>query len=68
MPEGMIENWLRPDGCRVKAGTPIVVIRIEGLLHELMAPSTGTLKCACKVNSVIDPGRVIGHIALQLDS
>lgn len=68
MPEGVVEKWLEPDGSIVKAGTPIAVIRIEGMLHELMAPSTGTLKCAYKVNSVIDPGCVMGQIALQLDS
>ena len=68
MPEGMVEKWLQQDGSRVKAGSPIAAIRIEGMLHEVMAPSTGMLKCASKVNSVIDPGCVIGQIFLQLDS
>lgn len=68
MPEGVFEKWLQPEGASVKAGSPIACIRIEGMLHELMAPSTGKLKYSYKVNSVIDPGCVVGQIIEQLDS
>lgn len=67
MPEGIIERWLLPNGSRVKAGDPVAAIRIESMLHELMAPATGILKTACEVNSVVDPGCMIGQIETHLD-
>jgi len=68
MPEGTVERWLRPNGSAVKAGEPIAAIRVEGVLHNLLAPCAGTLKANCRVNSVIDPGFVIGQILPRLDA
>ena len=62
MPEGIIEGWLRPDGSRVKAGDPVVAIRVESMLHTLPAPASGLLQVISKANSVVDPGYVIGRI------
>lgn len=68
MPEGVIEKWLQPDGSRVSVGDPIAAIRVEGMLHKLLAPCTGTLRANCKANSVIDPGFVIGRILPRPDA
>jgi hypothetical protein len=62
LPEGMLEQWLRPDGAFVALGEPLAALRIEGSLHELMAPANGWLTIDRNTNSVIEPGAVIGHI------
>ncbi len=62
LPEGMVEMWLQPDGAFVEQGDPLAAIRIEGALHELVAPVNGWLTIDRKENSIIDPGAVIGHI------
>lgn len=62
LPEGLIEKWLVPDGCFVKAGDALASVRIEGAVHQLLAPSEGRLTIVRGANSVVDPGAVIGHI------
>jgi pyruvate/2-oxoglutarate dehydrogenase complex dihydrolipoamide acyltransferase (E2) component len=62
LPEGILERWLRPEGSQVEAGDPVAAIRIEDALHELMAPARGRLYTELKVDSVIEPGAVIGRI------
>lgn len=66
LPQGVLEQWLFADGSRVEVGDPLVTIRIEDSLHELMAPAKGQLSIAVKVNGVIDPGTVLGTITRQL--
>lgn len=68
MPEGVLEKWFQPNGSRIEAGEVIAAVRVEGMLHKLLAPCTGTLQATCKPNSVIDPGFVIGRILPRLDS
>jgi pyruvate/2-oxoglutarate dehydrogenase complex dihydrolipoamide acyltransferase (E2) component len=65
LPEGMIEKWLLPDGAFVEAGEPVAALRIEGALHELQAPAEGWLSIDLKINAVVEPGAVIGHIGRQ---
>lgn len=62
LPEGIIEQWILPDGSRVEAGDPIATVRIEEALHDLVAPARGRLSIGLKVNSVIEPGTGIGTI------
>ena len=64
-PEGMIDCWLVPDGAFVEDGEPVVTLRIEGALHELMAPAEGWLTIDRKTNDVVEPGAVIGHIGAR---
>ena len=61
-PEGLIENWLVPDGASVKAEQPVAHLRIEGELVTLKAPAAGKLAIDSRKNSPIEPGTVIGHI------
>jgi pyruvate/2-oxoglutarate dehydrogenase complex dihydrolipoamide acyltransferase (E2) component len=65
LPEGMIEKWLVPDGAFVEAGDPLAALRIEGALHELIAPAEGWLTIDRKANDVVEPGAVIGHIGAR---
>lgn len=61
-PEGLIENWLVPDGALVKAEQPVAELRIEGELITLKAPAAGKLAIDSRKNSPVEPGAVIGHI------
>jgi pyruvate/2-oxoglutarate dehydrogenase complex dihydrolipoamide acyltransferase (E2) component len=63
LPEGLIERWFVSDGAMVKAGDLLAQIRIESALHDLTAPAAGRLSIESKVNSVVEPGRVIGRVA-----
>jgi len=65
LPEGMIEKWLKPDGAFVERGDPLAMLRVEGALHELLAPAEGWLTIDKKTNDVVEPGAVIGHIGAQ---
>lgn len=62
LPEGVLERWLRPDGSEVQAGDPVATVRIEDSLHELAAPAGGRLRTDLKINSIIEPGMVIGSV------
>lgn len=62
LPQGYIERWIAPDGRLIEAGDPIVCIRIESALHELMSPATGTLHIDRATDSVVEPGTVIGRV------
>jgi len=66
LPEGVIEQWLFPDRSRVEAGDPVATVRIEDALHELVAPARGRLSIGLKVNSVVEPGTVIGAVIRQV--
>jgi pyruvate/2-oxoglutarate dehydrogenase complex dihydrolipoamide acyltransferase (E2) component len=65
LPEGMIEKWLVPDGAFVETGDPLAALRIEGALHELIAPAEGWLTIDRKANDVVEPGAVVGHIGAR---
>lgn len=65
LPEGMIEKWLVPDAAFVEAGDPLAALRIEGALHELIAPADGWLTIDRKTNDVVEPGAVGGHIGAR---
>lgn len=62
MPQGLVDQWLVRDGAAVKAGEPIAIVRVEGALHELMAPGDGRLAIAVAANSVITPGALIATL------
>ena len=61
-PEGLIEDWLVPDGSPVRAEQPVAQLRIEGELVTLKAPAAGKLMIDSRKNSPVEPGSVIGHI------
>ena len=61
-PEGLIEDWLVPDGAMVTAEQPVVQLRIEGELITLKAPAAGKLVIDSRKNSPIEPGSVVGQI------
>ena len=62
LPEGIVERWLVADGAVIRQNDPVADLRIEGELVKLKAPAAGTLSIDAKVNSIVEPGSVIGHI------
>lgn len=63
LPEGLLERWIFVDNALVEAGDPVAAVRIEGALHNIMAPLRGTLHIAAKPNSVVEPGSAIGTVS-----
>jgi len=61
-PEGLIEDWLVPDGAAVQAAQPVAQLRIEGELITLKAPIAGKLTIDSHKNSPVEPGSVIGQV------
>ena len=61
-PEGVIERWRRAEGDVAAAGTAVAAVRIEGALHELIAPAGGRLTILAGPNAVVEPGSVIDRI------
>jgi pyruvate/2-oxoglutarate dehydrogenase complex dihydrolipoamide acyltransferase (E2) component len=62
MPEGALERWRGTHGALISAGAAVAEVRIEDALHEIVAPSAGRLHIYAPVNSVVEPGTVIGAI------
>ena len=65
MPEGTVVRWFIPDGTIVTAGHPIVEVRIEDALHEIMAPASGRLIIVAAANNVIVPGSLLAQLAVD---
>lgn len=63
VPEGLLERWIFADATLVEAGDPVAAVRIEGALHNIMAPSRGRLHISSRPNSVIEPGSAIGTVS-----
>ncbi len=63
LPEGLVEKWRVADGDVVAEGEVLVDLRIEDALHEVMAPAGGRLTICAEVNSVIEPGALLGRLA-----
>lgn len=62
LPEGVVERWLVSDGDIAFAGHGIATIRIEGAVHEIVAPATGRLKIESKLSSVVEPGTLLATL------
>ena len=62
LPEGILEDWLAVDGSHIDAGDAVAKVRIEDAVHDFTAPATGTLRVGARINSVVEPGSVIGEI------
>ena len=63
LPEGLLERWIFADAALVEAGDPVASVRIEGALHNIIAPSRGRLHISSWPNAVIEPGSAIGTIS-----
>ncbi|MBR1203710.1 MULTISPECIES: biotin/lipoyl-containing protein [unclassified Bradyrhizobium] len=62
LPEGFVTKWLVADGELAKEGHGIAVVRIEGALHDIVAPCHGRVKIETGVNHVIEPGSLLATL------
>ena len=65
LPEGVLERWLVADGALAREGHAIAEVRIEGALHDIVAAATGRLAISAPRLSVIDPGFLLGTLAVD---
>jgi pyruvate/2-oxoglutarate dehydrogenase complex dihydrolipoamide acyltransferase (E2) component len=64
LPEGVVERWLVVDGAIVAAGDPMAELRIEDALHEITAPASGRVSIVAAVNTIVEPGSLLGSLAV----
>jgi hypothetical protein len=62
MPEGTVVRWLIADRSVATAGHPIVEVRIEDALHEIMAPASGRPTIVAAASSVVGPGSLLATL------
>jgi pyruvate/2-oxoglutarate dehydrogenase complex dihydrolipoamide acyltransferase (E2) component len=67
LPEGVLERWLVADGETAHEGHAVAQIRIEGALHDIVAPATGRLAIAAQKLSVIEPGFLLATLAVDAE-
>ena len=64
LPEGFITKWLVADGDQVREGHGIVAVRIEGAVHDIVAPRDGRVKIEAGVNHVVEPGSLLATLVV----
>jgi len=62
MNEGIIAEWLVPDGAQVKEGQPIYTIESEKSVQEIESPSSGVIKIIGNVGETYKVGTVIAEV------
>jgi hypothetical protein len=67
LPEGVLERWLVADGETARERHAVAQIRIEGALHDIVAPATGRLTIAAQKLSVIEPGFLLATLAVDAE-
>jgi hypothetical protein len=64
LPEGIVQRWFIADGSIAEYGGKMAEIRIEDALHEIVAPVRGRLTIVAAVNNLVEPGSLLGTIAV----
>jgi pyruvate/2-oxoglutarate dehydrogenase complex dihydrolipoamide acyltransferase (E2) component len=62
MNEGVLAEWLVPDGGEVVEGTPLFALESEKSTQEIEAPASGTLKILKQPGETYEVGTVLGEI------
>lgn len=65
MEEGVLTNWLRPEGARVEAGEPILEITTEKVTFEVPAPAAGILHRAVEAGASLRVQLLLGYILAE---
>jgi hypothetical protein len=68
LPEGILERWLVVDGNTSHEGRAIAQVRIEGALHDIVAPATGRLAISAPRLAVVDPGFLLATLAVGAEA
>jgi pyruvate/2-oxoglutarate dehydrogenase complex dihydrolipoamide acyltransferase (E2) component len=62
MNEGMLAEWLVPDGGQAVEGEPLYALESDKSTQEVDAPATGTLRILKEVGETYEVGTVLGEI------
>lgn len=62
MNEGLLSEWLVPDGGHALAGEPLFALESDKSTNEVESPATGTLKILKQPGDTYDVGTVLGII------
>jgi Biotin-requiring enzyme len=62
LPEGVVVRWFVADGDLAHAGHRMAEVRIEGALHDIVAPADGRIKIEIGASSVIEPGSLLATL------
>jgi hypothetical protein len=65
LPEGILERWLVADGEVAHEGHAIAEVRIEGAVHDIVAPATGRLSVSAPTRAVIEPGFLLATLTVD---
>lgn len=65
MEEGVLTNWLLPEGACVEAGEPILEITTEKVTFEVPAPAAGVLHRAAEVGASLPVQALLGYILAE---
>jgi len=62
MEEGIVAEWLVPNGSRVSAGQPLYNLESEKSVQEIEAPEGGVLRVIAETNVAYPVGTVLARI------
>jgi pyruvate/2-oxoglutarate dehydrogenase complex dihydrolipoamide acyltransferase (E2) component len=63
MNEGVLVEWLVPDGATVKEGQLLYALESEKSVQEIEAPAAGTLKIVAEPGQTYEVGTLLATIA-----
>jgi pyruvate/2-oxoglutarate dehydrogenase complex dihydrolipoamide acyltransferase (E2) component len=63
MNEGVLVEWLVPDGAMVKEGQLLYALESEKSVQEIEAPAGGTLKIIAQVGQTYEVGTLLATIS-----
>jgi pyruvate/2-oxoglutarate dehydrogenase complex dihydrolipoamide acyltransferase (E2) component len=62
MNEGILTEWLAPDGASVSEGQPLYAIESDKSNNEIEAPASGRLRIVAEPEQTYEVGTVLGYI------
>lgn len=62
MNEGILAEWLVPDGGQAVQGEPLYSLESEKSTQEVESPATGTLRISATVGETYEVGTILGII------
>lgn len=62
MNEGVLVEWLVPDGATVEEGQPLYALESEKSVQEIEAPGGGTLKIVAQPGQTYEVGTLLATI------
>ena len=62
MNEGVLAEWLVPDGGRAIEGQPLYALESEKSTQEIESPASGTLKIMAQVGETYEVGTLLAFI------